>query len=750
MDIRNNVKLTKKDMVIILLMAIAVWLLASSSLGFLSVGYDNMYYYVGQDDFSIASQTKELLQERWCWNTDRLGTPYGHNSLEYPSVCLQIPEFLMLKFWGLFTKDVPTVINLQLVFTFVLCAVLAYLVLRKMTVGYAVATVGSVLYAFNPYIYARNIGHYCLSACYFIPLVFYLCYCCYFDSSFLKIDKTIICKRSLLILLMCFCISTNGIGYYPFFACFYLAVTALCKFLRTKKIKDILPSLKVMLLICSLVIIALLPVFVHRKMSNIPSITVRSQAEMETLALKITQLFVPLYSHGIGFVQNFIDRYNTNMPLVNENKMSYLGLVGDIGFLVGLLYAFGIKENSENEDVVFFSKLNLAAVLCMSVGGFISLITVATNVYALRGFNRISIFISFCSITIFCLVVQHNLLDAKKITKGKQVIVYCILVLVVAVGLWNQTPTLVNDGSSLLVNKKQWDNDAEFVKEIENSLQPGDMVYQLPYHRYPEGGSVNKMNDYQLLVGYIHSDNLKWSYGGFAGGKGDKWSKYVSELDTSSMLETIIAAGFKGLYIESRAYTENELDSLLKNFESQLGYDPKISSDGKLYFYNLYPYISKHEELLTGEMIDVDYPPYETGNKIMFTKEGYNAGQYVTTGIMGPEIDYSWTSGDSLNMSFTFADAASKNIVGKIECINVFNGNQRIEIEMSGSNVYSESINAAKTITFNGKVPRDGKVTIKMSFPDSISPAALGISEDGRNIAIAIKSMEFDINEGEN
>ncbi len=746
----NKMKFDKMDWIIMFMLAVLVWLVAASSLGFLSAGFNNPFGYGGNDDFSITAQTKELLQENWVWNTYRLGAPYGHEALAYPSVCLQIPEFLMMKFWGLFTNDVTTVINLQFVFTFALCAVIAYVVLRKMSIGRLLSFVGGALYAINPYIYGRNIVHYCLSACYFIPLAIYLCYCCYFDSGFLKFDKTLICKRSIYVLLMCICISTNGIGYYPFFACFYLCVTALIAFFRNNNIKEMLSALKTIALICSFMMLALLPAFFYRMASGIESITSRNPSEMEIYSLKITQLFIPMFSHGISWVQNFINEYNGNMPLVNENVTAYLGVIGCVGFTISVLYIFGFRKNVEiDEDVLFLSRLNLAAVLFMSIGGFISILCVAIHMYELRGFNRISIFISFCSITVLCILAQRYFLDTEHDDSIKKIRWQCIPIIVVLLfGIWEQTPQLYSDGAGLIVNKRQWDIDEAFINKIESYLQDGDMVYQLPYHKYPEAGIVYAMNDYQLLVGYLHSDSLKWSYGGFKGGEGDQWNEYVSLLDMWTRIDTIISSGFRGIYIESRAYTEDELSELLDSIEEKLGYDPLISADGKLYFYNLYPYIESHSELLNKPALtiqDIEYPSYVDGEDIIFTLDGYNASRYVTKGISEAEEAYSWTDGDLFEMQFTYENAPKADFIGEIEVARTFNGEKEVSVYVNGKECCKEIVNGDCIIEFEGQSDEDGIVEISIDLPDSISPLELGESEDYRDLALAIRKIRFSL-----
>lgn len=584
-------KIEKVDYIIMCLIAIVVWVIAATSLGFLRAGFDSPYTYSGGDDFSIMQQAKELLEEKWLWSTSRLGAPYGHNQLEYPSVCLQLPEFLMIKLWGLLTNNYVVAVNLQYVFTYVLCAIIAFIVLRKMSVGRFISFWGAILYAINPYIYGRNIGHYCLTACYFIPIGIFLCYRAYFDTGFLKFGKEFFWKNSM-VLLLCILIATNGIGYYPFFTCFYLSVTALLIYVRNKSLKDMIPAIKLVILIVAAMLIALLPTLLYRWSLGGESITIRNPVDMEMYSLKITQLFVPLYSHGISCVQKFINEYNNNMPLVNENTTSYLGVIGAVGFIISIIYIFGYnRKDNKDEDVLFLSKLNLAAVLVMSIGGFISLITVALRVYDLRGFNRISIFISFCSITILCKLLQRYWFDKINDNRVIEILKYFVVIVLLVFGIWEQTPCIFNDGEQLKANKIQWENDEVFVEEIESQLEEGDMVYQLPYHVYPEAGVVNNMNDYQLFVGYLHSDNLRWSYGAYKNSEGAIWNESIEGLEMGEKIDALISAGFKGIYIESRAYTEEELNNLLELIESKLGYKPIISADNKLYFYNLNPYI---------------------------------------------------------------------------------------------------------------------------------------------------------------
>lgn len=599
----------KKDVLIGISLSIMIGVLAASSLGFLREGLDAPVSYNANDDFSIISQIKQLTQEPWIWSTDRLGAPYSQQVYDYSSFFLQNIEFLIIKLYSLFTKSVPLIENILYLNTFSLCGLSSYFVMRKMNLKRGFAFCGSVLYAFSPYIYGRNIMHYCLTACYFVPVAVLLCYKTYQNDEFLKFDRSFWSWRTLWILISCACIANNGIGYYPFFTCFLLCVSALCKLLKTRKIRSIIPQIKVVFCIALFMAFSLLPTYLYHLKNGANEIAARSPVETEIYSLKITQLFIPLFTHGIGWLTDLVNGYNWNMPLVNENVTSYLGVLGCTGALIGIIIIFNSNEGSgQSEEIFLFSRLNLASILFMSVGGFISLLAIISKIYVMRGFNRISIFIMFCSLLILMFLMQSAY---DKLTKQwMKKFFWLIFALIIIFGLWDQTPVIVDNGGNLAYNRQLWNNDEQFVNEIEKELNAGDMVFQLPYHQYPEGGSVNEMKDYQLLVGYIHSDTLKWSFGGIKNRESDRWNKYVSELTMPEMINTLASSGFKGIYIDKRAYTEDEYKDLSGSIEKILNETPLVSSDKNLIFYNLYPYIENNPELLQEKPLTVEEIEY--------------------------------------------------------------------------------------------------------------------------------------------
>ena len=149
--------------------------------------------------------------------------------------------------------------------------------------------------------------------------------------------------------------------------------------------------------------------------------------------------------------------------------------------------------------------------------------------------------------------------------------------------IWEGCPALAEPAYDTI--EAEYTSDKEFVETIESEVEPGAMIYQLPYHKYPEEGPVNDMADYHLFIGFLHSDTLKWSYGSIKGREEDKWNESVSKMGYEEMVSYLKNQGFSGIYVARRAYTSEELRDLEKELESATGDKPIESNNKNLSFF---------------------------------------------------------------------------------------------------------------------------------------------------------------------
>lgn len=600
------------DIVCILILGVGVFSLVSIVLGFTRYGLDIPYTYGGGDDFQVLMAFKTILDNGWGLYNEYIGAPFGTNLMEFPAWLFNNIEFLISKVISLFSDNIFVIFNVQYLLIFPLATMSAFCALRALKIHRQFAIFGAVLFGTAPFIFARSQGHFFVSCCYMVPFSTLLCVWAHDeDQSYLHLGKSFFkYHKNILFLIFVILIANSGSGYYAFFTCFFLCVVAVCNLAEKRRIRAIKKPIITVAAICFMMLISFLPIVPELISGETNAITSRSLADAELYSLKIVQMLIPINGHGIEPLEHMIQTYNSTMPLVNENVTSYLGIGAIVGFLVSLTWVFARSRAEESEftkSLFLFSRLIVGAILFFTIGGLI--VVVYPFLSAFRGFNRISIFIMFISICVTCELMQvAKNYQFKKYFQVKQRGISLLMVVFVLLCLYDQIPVSKSETIDALfaTNRQASASDEKFVNEIETLLEEGDMVYQLPYHSYPEAGSVNQMADYSLFRGYLHSDSLKWSYGAMRGSIADQWNQAVSMQPYETSIDILIAWGFRGIYIDTSAYLEDDLNVLKNQIESVIHAEPLISDNGRLIFYNLYPYIESHPEVLNSEKLSLE------------------------------------------------------------------------------------------------------------------------------------------------
>lgn len=551
--------------------------------------------YDGGDGMSYLANAVMLTEGSTVVETDRLGAPYGYTGYDFYASSFHGFDNMLLKILVGITNQPALAVNLLFLLLFPMISLSSYFVLRQMRVKQWVAVGGALTYAFMPYLFMRGMNHFVLASYYFVPVSILYCVWIYQDDNFMCFNKGFFKNwKNWFAIILSACIANNGIAYYAFFTCFFLVVTGLVKALKDKKLRYFGKACSLIGFVVLFMLISLIPTlnYILKNGVNDEGV-VRTIDGVETYSLKIAQLFMPLNSHGNSYLEGIINEYNEAMPLVNENYMSYLGVMGCIGFLILLVVLF-LKNMGDDKpfkvQLEILSLLNIAGILLATIGGFGSLFGLLVTAM-IRCYNRISIFIAFIAIAAVCILLSVLCDRIWSIEKYGAVVRNCIyggfaavISFVMLWGIWFQYPGLMYDYMGF---KEYFISDKEFIESIEARLPEGAMIYQLPYHEYPEGGSVNDMNDYDLWVGYIHSKNLRWSYGGVVGREADNWLRTIDNSDIPDMIKKIKEKGFQGIYIDRRAYEDDELYELESKLEKELGVQPMISGNKKLSFFHI-------------------------------------------------------------------------------------------------------------------------------------------------------------------
>ena len=540
------------------------------------------FYYSG-DSIFYAMSVKGLIENGWYWQNPSLGAPGSLQMYEFPTFDNAVTVLLLLI--SLFTNKPGLVMNLFYLLSFPLITVASLCVLRKFNLSYVPSLFASLLYAFLPFHFMRNQTHLILSAYYVVPPAVLL-------MLWLTTEELAVrTKKFILGVLVCILLGSSGV-YYPFFFCFLLLVAGAIGALKFQRLRPLALALVFVGTTTATVAINLSPSFIYRYKYGHAGAMLRGPGEAETYGLKISQLVLPITVHRVDLFDRLKRFHNAN-SMVSENDTSSLGIVGTIGFLGLLAQLLHRKElvNGARGLLHDLSMLNIFSVLLGTIGGFGLLFALYIST-GIRCYNRISVFISFFSL--MAVVIGLEMIY-QRITKGGgwRSIFFVFIAVALIVGLLDETtPGYV---PPFAPTTAEFQSDEEFVNRIEASVLPGAMIFQLPYIPFPEHPRIHKMVDYDHFRGYVHSKNLRWSYGTIKNREADRAQQQVASLPPEELVKTLAFAGFSGIYVDRYGY-EDDAVALESEFSRVLQTKPFASPNGRLLFFNLVEYVKSLRE----------------------------------------------------------------------------------------------------------------------------------------------------------
>lgn len=556
----------------------------------------------GGDALFHGMVIKGIIDNGWYLRNNLIGMPGGSEVFYFPMA--DNLHFLLIKFFSFFTSDYALIFNFYFLLTFPLTTISSLYVFRHFKISYLIALLGSLLYTFLPYHFFRNQHHLVLAGYYIVPLMVMVVL--WVLSGRLLTSQTnnnenhpklkLRSKGFIASVVICLLIASGGLGYYAFFACFFLVLAGVAAAFFQKSGRHLIIPLLLVGVVFGGFVINLLPNMIYiRSQGKSPTVQ-RGIGEAEAYGLKITQLLLPIDGHRIAVLARLKEKYNSAAPLVNENRNATLGIVGSTGFLAllgWLLFwkpAAGQMSVDDEPDTLLshLSLLNIGGVLLATIGGFASLFALILSPQ-MRSYNRVSIYIAFFSLFAVMLLLEN----VRRSNFGRRRFVFPgFLGLILLLGILDQTGQGVYFVPHYAAFISESESDADFVKRIEATVPSGVLIFQLPYVPFPENPPVNQMQDYEHFRPYLHSKTLRWSYGAIKERSTASWQMATANLPADQFLEAISLAGFSGVYVDRKGYTDDGAD-LEAKLRGLLGEDPLISANKQMSFFDLGPYNSR-------------------------------------------------------------------------------------------------------------------------------------------------------------
>jgi hypothetical protein len=237
--------------------------------------------------------------------------------------------------------------------------------------------------------------------------------------------------------------------------------------------------------------------------------------------------------------------------------------------------------------VLRLASLTVIAVL-LGVTGGLEWVIGLVGFTEIRSWNRISVFIAFYALLAVALFGDRVVARLPQF-RAKRWAVAGGAALLVLIGVFDQTSRAIVPNSH--VYEETWNADQRFVDRIESTMGKSDAVFQLPYLPFPEAEldvPLFGMADYDPFRAYLHSDDLRWSYGGMRGRASD-WEGQVVQKPVAKMLQAIVAVGYRGVWVDRFGYP-NRAKQIESRLRAVTGQQPIVGVYRRFAFYDLRPY----------------------------------------------------------------------------------------------------------------------------------------------------------------
>ena len=543
----------------------------------------------GDGSYYLAS-VKGVVENGWFWHNPDLGAPFGQSNYDFAAPFGDVAHFVIVAVLGLVLGgDAVLTFNAFFLLTFPLIAVIAYLVARDLGAARLPALVAGVLFAFLPYHLARNQTHLFLTAYYAIPLAVWLVVTLTEGRRLLDRGRDAR-RRTLLVIAVCVVVGAAS-SYYAVFALLMLVTVVPVAALARRSRAIALQGAAVTAIVAASFALCHAPAIVYPLIHGPnPGVADRLPSDSEQFGLKLTTMVLPRPEHRIDFLAHRGERYLNTTLYSGEGFDPSLGVVATIGLGIALIVLLttglaGRGASQRRARVATAGAVALSSFIIGTVGGVSALIAFELSPQV-RAWNRLSLVIAFAALLTIALALTA-LGDRLRSTGRPAWVAAAVAVAVGLIGLFDQTsPADAPDHAGVARN---WKADDDFVSAIEQRLPEDAAVLQLPYMAFPENGRLNAIADYGLFKGYLHSEDLKWTYGAVRGRPTD-WLGYHKALTTEQLAAGAAAAGFGGVYVDAYGYGPGGVEPVQAALEKIAGAGTVIASAGaRLRFVDLRP-----------------------------------------------------------------------------------------------------------------------------------------------------------------
>ena len=550
----------------------------------------------------ISMMVKAISEHGWYLNNPQLGAPFGQQFYDFPHGGESF-QLAAIKVLVVLTGDWGLAMNAYFIIGFGVLAAVTYLVLRHLRFGPVLAGIAALTYANLPYHFTHGQMHLWRSTYYSAPLAaLLLIWATTWRERFL-VDPERIGWRTLradlrwgrvaaaaAVAVVIAGTETMTTG----FTMTLLASGAVVGAIRWREPQRLLVAgVLVAIMGITFAVLSYPTLNYFRAYGTNERAASRLVTESELYGIKLTRLVTPQGGHRSQILSDIGSEAQKDSFVRSEGGQA-LGILGTAGFLGALWGAFAGRWRRERPDVrpgwdrsslrEQATTFTLLALLFGVIAGF-SVLLAMVGFAQIRVWNRIMLLIAFFAMVVVLLWAEQLVAWIRARSSRPKPVLAGLAVALLAFGLWDSVPPQREPYAEI---EARHANDRAFVAAIEDQVGPDAQIFQLPVIEFPEAQPVGRMEDYDLLRGYLADPDgsLSWSYGSIKGRPDSGWQFTLRDrIGPIGALPALLGLGFDGIWIDTYGYVDNpdEVDQIVE----AVGVEPLVSDDGRFLFLDL-------------------------------------------------------------------------------------------------------------------------------------------------------------------
>lgn len=564
-----------------------------------------------RDPLSYGEIVKTMIQTGWVQQNPHLGAPFTQQQYDMP-LGGDNGDLVLLKVLTLFSHDWVLVLNAFFLLGFFLTATSAWFFFRLLGVTRGTSVALALIFDFAYFHFARY-EHVDLSMYATIPMSIYLGARVANGAAFnFRLRHLRAWGTNATTLLLCIVVGSFN-AYWAVFAAITIGLMALAAGAASGRVKPLIHGvLAGAAIVVVLTLNELESLVFWANHGHNPGAGLRFPVEQDNYGLRLIQMITPVPGSRTN-VGVLADLTRELLHGFSSEPTEFLGILTSLGLLamLGATLLRGVRpalsDHLRGQQLI--GATVIAWILIATTGGLDWMVW-ELGFQHLRSWGRVSIIIMFFTLLWMARGVARfrASLEPRRPRTGLGVLL--VGATVVSLAVIDEIPATFPADAS--ITAARFHGDRTYFQSVESALPKGSSVFILPIRRFPEEPATQGSRDYDLLIPYLQTKSLKFSYGGMKGRDSD-WQQKLIGLDGSGIVDDAIAAGFNSVLIDRLGYADHG-EQIESEITKKTGVTPIVSDDQRWATFPLQAWVDAHPPTPAARAALLGTPVLSTGS----------------------------------------------------------------------------------------------------------------------------------------